>query len=135
MLRGWKVPNEIDVGRPREICRILRAADQEAELRPLPRRAHKQIFEGLLPILRIGTEIGKAGAIVRLRGSGPIDIRIGMPVEWFDSPGSEQTLEFAEHQRPAGKAQYQIEILQALGADIRHSFTVPKACQRDRRIE
>src|SRR3954454_21564442 len=41
VLRGWQVPDEVDVGRPWKVGRILRAAVQETEVVPRTGRLHE----------------------------------------------------------------------------------------------
>ena len=62
MLGRRQMPDEVDVVGPGKVLRILRAADQEAPLRPAPRRLDEQRLERRLPVRGIGAEIGQIGA-------------------------------------------------------------------------
>ena len=101
---GWRqMPHEIDVRRPREVVRILRAADQEAPVRRAPRRLDEQRFERCLPVFRIGAEIGEIGAIVRLCRRRPMHVGIDMAVERCDVAGTELVPELLEDVGPPVK--------------------------------
>src|SRR3954464_6570922 len=77
-----QMTNEINIGRPRKMLRVLSAADQEPSIRPQLRRYHQQGLEGVLAVFRVGSQIGKIGAIMRQRRRRMMQIRIDMTVEW-----------------------------------------------------
>src|SRR3954471_22023753 len=81
MLRRRQVADEIDIRRPWEIGRILRAADQEAEVLSDARRRHEQLFERVLPVLGIRAEIREIGGVMRLAGNWTVHVGIDMSVE------------------------------------------------------
>ena len=60
-----QMTNEINIGRPRKLLRVLSAANQEPSIRPQPRRHHQQCLEGVLAVFRVGSQIGKIGTITR----------------------------------------------------------------------
>ncbi len=132
---GRQMAHEIDIRRPWEILRILRAADQEAEIVPLSRRMHEQLFQRALAIIRIGAEIGQVGAVVRLRRHRMMDIGIDMAIERLDQPGTELVPIFLEQARPASETQNKIEASETAGADIGQLLACLQPCQRNRCIK
>src|SRR4051812_18102529 len=99
------MPHEKDVRRPWKVRRVLRAADQEAQVRPGTRGGNEKSVESSLAILRIGSEIGKVGAIVRLGSSGPVNIGVDMTVERFDALGAEQPTKLLKDPFATGETQ------------------------------
>ena len=73
-----------DVVRPGEIAGVLRAADDEASLRPLSRRLDEQRVQGVLAVGGIGAEIGQCGAASLGRSSRPVAVGIDAAVQRRD---------------------------------------------------
>src|SRR3954453_10937804 len=109
------MPDEVDVGRPGKVLRILRASDQEAQILPQKGWRDEQTLECALTIAGISAEIGQGGTVVRLWRSRPVDIGVCVAVERFDSARACQAMEIGESGRAAREAQHEIEALQAVG--------------------
>ena len=57
MLCRWEMMDEVDVGRPGKVLRILGTADNETSVRPPARGLDKQRLQGMLTVGGIGAEI------------------------------------------------------------------------------
>ena len=89
MLARRQMADEIDVGRPGKVLRILRAADEEALVGLASRRLDQQRFERRLPILRIGAKIRQIGAIALDRLDRMVHLGIDVPVERHHASGAQ----------------------------------------------
>jgi hypothetical protein len=94
VLQRREVADEIDIGRPGEVGRILRAADKEAALGPLSRRFHEEALDRRLPVRRVGSKVGEIGRVVRLRCNGPMHFGIDMAVKRRDTAGAQPRTQF-----------------------------------------
>jgi spore maturation protein CgeB len=99
---GWRqVPHKIDVRRPGEIGRILRATDQETKVLPQARRCHEQGFQTGLPILRIGPAAAHYRADLSYLGTYSEDRQSGLEALFVAPARLRQDLRFL-----IGGAQY-----------------------------
>src|SRR5947209_3649969 len=81
MLRRRQMPHEVDVVGPGKVDGVLRAGDDEFALRPGARHLNKECVERLLPVGRVGAEIGEVAGILRLRRGAMVLIRIYMAIK------------------------------------------------------
>src|SRR3569833_1793033 len=118
MLGRRQMTDEMDVRRPGEIMRILCSFDQEAAIPSLARRLHKQVFQCLLAIRRVGTEIGQIRQVMRSRRHRTVNVRIDMAIQRLDAAGTELPPVFLHETRSSGEAQYEIKAGETVRTDI-----------------
>src|ERR1700758_5611210 len=106
-----------DILGPREIARILRAADNKTSLRPLPCWFYKEGLQGGLAIICVSSEIGQCSASLLWRSNRLVEIRIDTAIERCDLLRPELVTE--RGQCPAsGITQNQIKWYEAIRSDI-----------------
>src|SRR2546423_12864757 len=96
MMRRGHVPHEPDVGRPREILRILSASDDEALVGQGQRGLEKELLQHVLAIARVRPEIRQIRAEIRYGLDTFMDRRIRASVKRRDRTRGESRLELVE---------------------------------------
>ncbi len=134
MLRRRQVADKVDVLRPREIRRILRAADQEslraAAAGPAPGAGAPESPAGR----RRRCRDRRAPPALRPGAAGTMQRRIDRAVERCDAPRAQARAQ-RRQRRAAGVAQHEVEAAQPLGREIRHRLSRRQPRQRHRGIE
>src|SRR4051794_19767480 len=102
--------HEEDIAGPREVLRILRAADQELVLWQPAGGLDEQRLEDVLPVLSVGAEIRDIAGVSVHGCGGFVDIGVDAAIKRSHYARAETALELIEC-AAAGVAQDQVEVL------------------------
>ncbi len=119
---------------PWEFARILCPSDQEPQIRQSPRRFDKQPFECLLAIPRIGSEIGKIGAVLQRRRRWAMNVWIHMAIQRHDMASAEPLPQLLQG-NAAGETEHQVKIGQTARPDVGERLALFKMGQCDWGVE
>src|SRR6266550_884757 len=134
MQRRRHMAHKPNVFTPGKIFRVKHAADHKFFPGCAASRLQKKLFERLLAIWRIGSEIRKISRILGARLDRPVKIRIDATVERHDAASSQAGLKPFKS-ASARITQNQIERLQTVRWNVVDRLFLLEAFERDRSIQ